>query len=70
MVDMNTAAILWGVLFSSIGIGLFIYGKKQQAMVPRVCGLILMIYPFFISSTLLTVIIGAVFTAIPYFIRR
>jgi hypothetical protein len=70
MGDTSTAALLWGVLFSGIGIGFFIYGKKQQAIVPRVCGLILMIYPFFISSSTLLVIIGAVLTAIPYFVRR
>jgi len=65
---MNTAALLWGVLFSSIGLGYFIYGKKQQAAVPLVCGLALMIYPYFVSSTVLLVAIGAALMIIPYFI--
>jgi hypothetical protein len=67
---MTTAALLWGVLFSSIGIGFTIYGKKQQANIPLVCGIGLMIYPYFIPNTTLLVVIGLLLTAIPYFIRR
>ena len=67
---MTAATLLWGVLFSSIGIGFFIYGRKQQANVPLACGVLLMIYPYFIPNTALLVGIGSVLTAIPYFIRR
>ncbi|MBS1138540.1 MAG: hypothetical protein H6R11_2494 [Proteobacteria bacterium] len=66
---MNPAILLWGVLFSSIGLGLFIYGKRQQRLVALLCGLGLMIYPYFVSSALLVVLIGAVLVAIPFFIR-
>ena len=66
---MNPAILLWGVLFSSIGLGLFIYGKRQQRLVALLCGLGLMIYPYFVSSDLLVVLIGAVLVAIPFFIR-
>jgi len=66
---VNPAILLWGVLFSSIGLGLFIYGKRQQRLVPLLCGLCLMIYPYFVSSALLVVLIGAVLVAIPFFIR-
>jgi hypothetical protein len=34
-----------------------------------VCGMILMIYPYFISSTGLLVSVGAALIAIPYFVR-
>ncbi|HVY24175.1 MAG TPA: hypothetical protein VG962_12555 [Steroidobacteraceae bacterium] len=66
---MNTASLLWGLLFSSIGIGYALYGKKQRAVVPLMSGLVLMFYSYFISNVVLMVIIGAVLTAIPYFIR-
>ncbi len=39
---MSTSALLWGVLFGSVGLGFFTYGKKQKAVVPLVCGLGLM----------------------------
>jgi len=66
---LNESWLLWGLLFGSIGLGLFVYGKRQRAVVPLVCGLALMIFPYFISSTILLVGIGVVLTAIPYFIR-
>jgi len=66
---VNPAILLWGVLFSSIGLGLFIYGKRQQRLVALLCGLGLMIFPYFVSSALLVVLIGAVLVAIPFFIR-
>jgi len=66
---LNEAWLLWGLLFSSVGLGFFLYGKKQRAVVPLVCGLVLMIFPYFISNTILLVAIGIVLTAIPYFVR-
>ncbi len=61
---------MWGLLFGSIGLGYFIYGKKQGAPVPLVCGVALMTFPYFVSNTLLLVGIGAALIAIPYFWRR
>jgi hypothetical protein len=64
-----TAVLLWGLLFGSIGLGYFIYGKKQRAVVPLVCGLGLMIFPYFVPNTMLLVGVGAMLIAIPYFLR-
>ncbi len=66
---MNTSQLLLGVLFSSIGLGYFIYGKKQKTIVPFLCGLILMVFPYFVENTGLLILIGAVISAVPYFIR-
>ncbi|WP_026469914.1 hypothetical protein [Alkanindiges illinoisensis] len=66
---METSQLLLGVLFSSIGLGYFIYGKKQKTIVPFLCGLILMIFPYFVENTGLLILIGAVISAVPYFIR-
>ena len=66
---MNPATLLWGLLFGSIGLGFFIYGKKQRAIVPLVCGLALMIYPYFVTHSLPLVIIGSALVALPYFYR-
>ncbi len=67
---MNEAELLWGVLFSSIGLGYFIYGRRQSKMIPLLCGVVLMAYPYFMPNVAALVIIGAIFTAVPYFIRR
>jgi hypothetical protein len=57
------------LLFGSIGLGFCIYGRKQRAPVPLVCGLVLMVFPYFVSNTLMLVGVGAVLIAIPYFLR-
>lgn len=66
---MDTTQLLLGVLFSSIGLGYFLYGKKQKVIVPLVCGIILMIFPYFIDNTTLIIMIGILFSILPYFIR-
>jgi hypothetical protein len=67
---MNTSTLLLGLLFGSIGLGFLIYGRKQRAVVPLVCGLALMIFPYFVSNNILLVGIGIVLMAIPYFLRE
>jgi hypothetical protein len=57
------------LLFGSIGLGFFIYGRKQRAAVPLICGLALMIFPYFVSNSILLVVIGVALMAIPYFFR-
>jgi hypothetical protein len=66
---LNESWLLWGLLFGSFGLGFFVYGKKQKAVVPLVCGLTLMIFPYFISNTIVLVAIGAMLIAVPYFVR-
>jgi hypothetical protein len=63
------AQLLWGLLFGSIGLGFFIYGKKQRAVVPLVCGLALMLFPYFVSNVMLLLGIGVLLIALPYFLR-
>jgi hypothetical protein len=66
---VDAGVLLWGLLFSSIGLGFFLYGKKQRAAVPLVCGLVLMIYPYFIPNVIALVVIGLVLIAVPYFFK-
>jgi hypothetical protein len=63
------AWLLWGLLFGSIGLGYFIYGKRQRAAVPLLCGIALMVFPYFVSNIVLLVGIGTLLAAIPYFFR-
>jgi hypothetical protein len=66
---MNASILLWGLLFSSIGLGFFLYGRKQRAVVPLVCGVALMICPYFIPHVGALIGIGVALAAIPYFLR-
>ncbi len=57
------------MVFGSIGLGFFIYGKKQKVIVPLMVGIALMIFPYFIADITLLVIVGAILTVLPYFVR-
>lgn len=65
----NIGVLLWGLLFSSIGLGFFIYGKKQVAAVPLLTGVALMVFPYFVANVYLLVAIGVALIALPYFVR-
>ena len=43
------ASLVWG----SVGVGYFIYGKKQQSLSPMVGGILMIIASYFIGSALL-----------------
>ena len=66
---MNATQLLLGVIFSSIGLGYFLYGKKQKMSVPFLCGIVLMFFSYFIDNTVMLTIIGVAFSAAPYFLR-
>ncbi len=66
---MNESMLLWSVLFGGIGLGFFSYGRKQKAVVPLVTGMVLMIYPYFVPSVTVLVIVGILLVLLPYFIR-
>lgn len=66
---MNATQLFLGVIFSSIGLGYFLYGKKQKMAVPLACGLILMLFTYFIDSTAMISIIGVILSVVPYFLR-
>jgi len=65
----NPASLLWGLLFGSIGLGYFVYGKKQGRGVPLVSGIALMAFPYFVTNSVFIVLIGVVLMALPYFFR-
>ena len=66
---MNTTILFLGLIFSSIGLGYFLYGKKQKMTIPLTVGLVLMIFPYFIESNALLSGIGLLLSIIPYFLR-
>ena len=65
----SEASIIWGVIFSAVGLAYFVYGKKQHCFVPLLCGMGLMAFPYFISNVVLLVVVGLALAVIPYFSR-
>ena len=65
----STSTLVWGVIFGTIGLAFFVYGKKQKAFIPLLSGIGLMIFPYFISNVYILLLLGIVLVALPYFIR-
>lgn len=65
----NPTLLMWSLLFGAFGMGYFMYGKKQRSPVPFVVGIVLMVYPYFITNVYLVVLIGVGLIATPYFVR-
>lgn len=67
---MDSSSIMaWSVLFGGVGIGYFLYGKKQGAIVPLCTGLALFVFPYFVTSVTMLFIVGIILVVIPYFFK-
>jgi hypothetical protein len=67
---MNTAILLWGIVFSSIGVGYFVYGKKRDNLAIRFTGLALILFPYFIDNVFLLALVGLILMALPKLLSR
>jgi len=67
--QIDTTQLLLSVLFSSIGVGYLIYGRKQKKSIPFFVGIGLSVYTYAISNTIAIIIIGIILMFIPKFIK-
>lgn len=58
--------LLVGTVFSAVGVGYFLYGKRQARAVHLVCGAVLLVYPWFVTNLAVLIGIGVVFVAAPF----
>ena len=65
---MTAATLTIGILAGAIGVGYFMYGKRQTKFVPLIAGMALCVYPYFVDSVLWLCVIGAVLLAAPFLI--
>jgi hypothetical protein len=68
--NLSMAGLMWGILFSGVGVGAFLYGKKKSNAAFIVIGVLLSVYPYVVQQTILIVVIGAALCAALYFFRR
>ena len=68
--DETVAWLVTSLLISSIGVGLFLYGKKQSRIPQVVVGIILVGYSYFVPSVWLMIVIGAALIAILWVLVR
>jgi len=56
---MDSAWLIWSSLFALIGSAVLVYGWRQRRGAPTLIGVALMVYPYFVSSTVALIAIGA-----------
>ena len=60
------AALIWG----SIGLGLFIYGKKQKSPAPLAGGILLMSASYFVKTPMTLSIFGTAIIAVIFVLKK
>ena len=65
---MNATSLAIGMLTGAIGVGYFIYGKRQAKFVPLIAGMLLCVYPYFVDSVTWLVILGVALLAAPFLV--
>lgn len=51
------------------GTAFFLYGRRERAPVPAICGLALMIMPYFVHGTTAFIVVAAVLIVLPFFLK-
>ena len=54
-----------GLLFGAVGTGYVVYGKRQHSALFLLVGFALIVYPYFIASAFLTVLVGLGLAVVP-----
>ncbi len=69
--EMFTASFLFAsLIWGSVGLGYFIYGKRQGSWIPMVGGVAMMALAYFISSALLMSLICIGFMVVTYVLLK
>ena len=69
LLDVNY--LLASLVWSSVGFGYFIYGKKQQSIIPLIGGLLMVTISFMVGSALgMSVLCAATMVAVYLLVRQ
>lgn len=66
---MDENSLLWGMLFGSFGVGFVSYGKKQKHLIALLCGIALIVFPYFVTDTLWMIVVGLALIIAPFVVR-
>ena len=66
---MDSGGLVASFFFGLVGLGLFLYGKKEGRLVPLAAGVALMAVPYFIPNLIVLVIVCCAITTVPWLLR-
>jgi hypothetical protein len=67
---MDMTNLMISLLFGSLGMGFFMYGKSMGRLVPIGAGMALMIVPYFIANVIALLVVCLALAAVPFFLRE
>lgn len=67
---MDSNSLVIGVLAGIVGGAYLLYGRKTSKVAPMVCGVALMVYPYFVDNASVLLGIGALLCTAPFVIRE
>ena len=68
--DFEPGPLLASLLVSSVGLVLVMYGKRQKRIPQIAIGVLLLVFPYFLSSAWLILLIGALLCGLLWFALR
>jgi hypothetical protein len=66
---MDATMLFLGIFIGSIGVGYFIYGKKQRKVMPTLSGIGLIILPYVLSNPVILTISCLILAAAPFLVN-
>jgi hypothetical protein len=66
---MTVNWLLLSMVYSTIGLGMFLYGRRAVRIIPLIAGLALMIVPYFFGSLLWMSVVSITLMIVPILAR-
>ena len=64
-----TNILVW-IITGTFGLAYFVYGKKQGKMIFMITGIVLMVYPYLFSNSIVLIIIGVILLPLPFVFKE
>lgn len=65
----DTSILVWGTLFGGIGIGYFMYGKKQKKPVSYFSGISLFVIPYMTDDVAIMIAAALALMVLPFVVK-
>lgn len=67
---MNGPDLFLNIMLGVVGSAYLLYGRKQGAFLPILCGLLLIVEPYLVPGFLAQLLVGVALAALPLVLRR
>ena len=68
--NLDPAWLMLSLITGAIGLGLFVYGKRESSWPHAVIGLLFMVYPYFTPNISSLLLVGVILTGLLWYLVR